>query len=101
MANQTSFQPVRQILVVEDEEINREILKEMLQDGFDVVLAENGREALECISSRSEMLSLILLDLNLPDSSGLDILRQIKADERVSRIPVIVVTSETAAEGPS
>ncbi len=98
MANQTSFQPVRQILVVEDEEINREILKEMLQDGFDVVLAENGREALECISSRSEMLSLILLDLNLPDSSGLDILRQIKADERVSRIPVIVVTSETAAE---
>ena len=88
----------RRILLIEDEFINQEILKLYLEDRYDLVLAGTGAEALSIIHSQYEMLSLILLDLNLPDISGLDILREVKADARYARLPVIVMTSDADAE---
>ncbi len=88
----------RRILLVEDELINRELLKLFLEESYDLVLAETGTEALRIIHSQHSMLSLILLDLNLPDISGFDILREIRADARLARLPVIVMTSDSDAE---
>ena len=99
--NQTAFRPSRdrrRILLIEDEYVNQEILKMFLEDSYDLVVAGTGTEALNIIRSQYEMLSLILLDLNLPDLSGLDILRQVKADSRTARLPVIVATSDGDAE---
>ena len=99
--NQTTFRPShdrRRILLIEDEYVNQEILKLFLEDSYDLVVAGTGTEALNIIQSQHETLSLILLDLNLPDLSGLDILRQVKADTRTSRLPVIVMTSDAEAE---
>jgi len=86
------------LLVVEDEFINREILNMILSGYYDVLFAENGSEAIEILNSRYETLSLVLLDLNLPDMHGLEVLKKIKSDKRLVRVPVIVMTAEKDAE---
>ena len=88
----------RRILIVEDELINQEMLKIVLDDVYDTISAETGAEALARLAEGSETISLVLLDLNLPDMHGLDVLKQMKADSRSARIPVIVMTAEKDAE---
>ena len=88
----------RRILIVEDELINQELLRIMLSETYDVLFASTGTEALKIIESEHQTLSLILLDLNLPDMKGMDILRQLKADPAAAKVPVIVMTSERESE---
>ena len=88
----------RRILIVEDEPVNQEMLRFMLEESYELFMAGTGKEALEMFFSESDAFSLILLDLNLPDMHGLDVLRQIKADPQTSRVPVIVMTAEKNAE---
>ena len=88
----------RLVLIVEDEYINRELLKAYLENDYELLFAETGAEALETIRARSETLSLVLLDLILPDLNGLEILRLIKQDAELTRIPIIVLTSDTESE---
>ncbi|MBQ8095356.1 MAG: EAL domain-containing protein [Clostridia bacterium] len=88
----------RKILVVEDERINRELLGMILSDTYDVLNAEDAKSAFRILWENQKVISLILLDLNLPDAHGLDILRQVKADPSTARIPVIVITSDREAE---
>ena len=88
----------RHVLIVEDDEINREILEYNLAEEYETICTGNGREALEIIRENSGTLSLVLLDLNLPDINGMDILRWIKDDAQFSRIPVIVMTSDRESE---
>ena len=88
----------RKILVVEDEMINRLLLGNMLQEQYDVVLAEDGSRTLEILEKEYGTLSLVLLDLNLPDMKGIDILQWIISDGRMARLPVIVITADEGAE---
>ncbi len=88
----------RQILIVEDEFVNREILKINLERDYDILTAETGAQTLALVAENADTLSLVLLDLNLPDIHGMDILHRLKEDEQFSRIPVIVLTSDTEAE---
>ncbi len=99
--SQVRFRPAekkRRILIVEDELINREILKTILQDDYELVLAGTGTEAQNAIHEQFDTLSLILLDLNLPDIHGLDLLRETKSDIRYAHIPVVVLTADSDAE---
>ena len=93
-----SFGGKRRILVVEDEFVNQEILKMILADAYDVVIAGTGEAALEEVRTSGDRLSLILLDLNLPDMHGLEVLRCLKEDGRYARLPVIVMTADREAE---
>ena len=88
----------RRILIVEDELINQEMLKIVLDSVYDIISAETGTEALARLAEESETISLVLLDLNLPDMHGLEVLKQMKADSTTARIPVIVMTAEKDAE---
>lgn len=88
----------RKILIVEDEFVNREILIAMLDSEYEMIPAESGAEAEEILSRQCAELSLVLLDLNLPDRHGLDILRGMKADPCTAKIPVIILTSDKEAE---
>ena len=88
----------RRILIVEDELVNREILKINLEQDYEILTAETGAEGMEIIRAQADTLSLVLLDLILPDTHGLDILRRIKESSLVSRLPVIVLTSDKDAE---
>ena len=98
---QINFRPTaekRRILLVEDEFINQEILKSYLTEAYEVLTADTGEEALAVLLEEQERMSLVLLDLNLPDMHGLDVLSRIKADARTARIPVIVMTADSEAE---
>ena len=88
----------RRILIVEDEFINQEILRYMLEESYELLVADTGRAALEIVRDQSQTLSLILLDLNLPDMHGLEVLQQVKADPQTAHLPVIVLTAEKDAE---
>ena len=88
----------RRILLIEDEMINQELLKMILSDSYEILPALTGTIALELVRDNFETLSLVLLDLNLPDMHGLDVLRQLKADPQLARIPVIVMTADRDAE---
>ena len=88
----------RQILIADDEMINREILGEILKTDYEVLFASDGRETMDMIRTHSATLSLVLLDIMMPVMTGLEILKAIKADAELSRIPVIVMTSEKDTE---
>ena len=88
----------RVVLIVDDEEINRELLGLMLQGSYDVIYAENGAEALEIIKENKNLLSLILLDLIMPEMDGFELLGILKAEPELAQIPVVVLTAEDSAE---
>ncbi len=56
----------RQVLVADDDNINRQLLKFMLQDNYDVLLAENGQEALDILHENKDEISLVLTDILMP-----------------------------------
>ena len=88
----------RRILLIEDDVICQEMMKESIGDTYDVVIAESGEEALDIIRAQYDTLSMVLLDLNLPGIKGTDVLSRIKSDPEYSRLPVIVMTSDNEAE---
>ena len=88
----------RRILIVDDEEINRLLLKNILEEDYEVLLASNGKEALEIAGREEGRLSLILLDLLMPVMDGYQFFTTLQKDEQLSRIPVVVLTSEKEAE---
>ena len=88
----------RRVLVVDDDEINRAILGNILSDKYDVSYAENGQQAYEMINERMTTYSLVLLDLMMPVMDGFEFLKLIRAEESSSNVPVIVMTSESDAE---
>lgn len=86
------------MLVVDDEQINRELLGFILSTDYDVLYAADGREAMEQIHAHQSMLSLVLLDLKMPVMDGFEVLDRMREEQLLSRIPVIVLTSEKQAE---
>ncbi len=82
------------ILITDDEEPIRELIKYNVEKaGFETVCAENALQAVQL--ARTQSPSLILLDLMLPDMSGLDACRILKGDEATKSIPIIMVTAKT------
>ena len=81
-----------QILIVEDNEINRETLKAMLSDEYRILEAENGQEALDVLNANKGSVALILLDVMMPVMDGYTFLDIVKKDSVLSLIPVIVTT---------
>ncbi|MGN0995385.1 MAG: EAL domain-containing protein [Candidatus Ventricola sp.] len=82
----------KQILVVEDNELNRAILGEILAEEYQVLEAENGQVALDILHERGDSISLILLDMMMPVMDGFTFLDRVKSDQELALIPVIVMT---------
>ena len=86
------------VLVVDDEEINRELLGNILHEKYRVEYACDGEEAMQCIRRDRNILSCILLDLSMPKKSGFEVLSEIRTDETLSHIPVMILTAHQEAE---
>lgn len=86
------------ILIVDDEEINRQILGNIIESEYKVIFATNGKEALEKIHDQRDGISLVLLDILMPEVSGFDVLKQMNSEELLAKLPVIVLTSEKDSE---
>ena len=88
----------KQILVVEDNELNREILCAILKESYQVLQAENGQAALALLRRQGEEISLILLDVVMPEMDGYALLDILRGDPVLSSIPVIVTTQSNSEE---
>ena len=88
----------RKILIAEDEFINQQILSMILQNEYEVILANNGQEALDILQNHHKDISLVLLDLVMPVMDGYEVLRRVQDDPVLKRIPIIVLTSDKSAE---
>ena len=84
----------QQILIVDDSEMNREILTEMLQDDFRILEAENGEEALKMLKQYGTGISLMLLDIVMPVMNGFEVLAAMAREHWMDDIPVIMISSE-------
>jgi two-component system cell cycle response regulator DivK len=82
---------VKTILIVEDAALNRDLLVQLLEHDYRLVLAEDGKAALDCAAQ--EKPDLILMDLSLPRMDGWEATRRLKANETTARIPVIVLSA--------
>lgn len=86
------------ILIVEDNEMNRLLLSRILESAYTVHTAENGRQALEEIERLGTRLSIVLLDIVMPVMNGFDVLRAMNAGNITDDIPVIMISSNDDAE---
>jgi len=96
----------KNIMIIEDNPSDIELTRRALEKSHIVnklIVAEDGQDALECLFSgnpltgpkMNELPALILLDLKLPKVDGLQVLRRIRADERTSRLPVVILTTSS------
>lgn len=85
------------ILIVDDSEFNRAILKEILEETYEIIEADGGNEALHKIDEYGMKISLVLLDIIMPDKDGFDVLKYMKEERLISDIPVIIISSEDSA----
>jgi two-component system chemotaxis response regulator CheY len=86
-------------LVVDDSRAMRSILaKILMQLGFEVLQAGDGREAIGVLSSQPEPFQLVLSDWNMPEMDGLQLLKALRANPKFSEVPVVMVTTETRVE---
>ena len=86
------------ILIADDIELNRDALEVVLDGQYDLLFAENGKEALEIMCMHREDLSMLILDLNMPVMNGYEVMERLREDELLQHIPVIVLTADKSAE---
>lgn len=86
------------ILIAEDEEINRTILREILKDKYRILEAENGHQAVFCLEAEKDAIALILLDIHMPKLDGFGVMDYLNESELNEKIPVIVTTSDESAD---
>lgn len=86
------------ILIVDDMDLNREMLAEILRTEYDIEEAENGIKALEVIRQKKDELAAILLDLVMPEMDGFQVLEVLNQEKLIGIIPVLVISGENTVE---
>ena len=86
----------KKILIVDDSEMNRALLEDMLADDYDIVEAENGMEALAYLHEHELEIFLMLLDIVMPVMDGFETLAMMNKNGIIKHIPVIMISAETA-----
>lgn len=85
----------QKIMIVDDTDINREILSEMLKNSYEIIEAENGMQAISILEEHDYDISLLLLDIVMPELDGFDVLKYMNRNNCIDSIPVIMISSET------
>jgi two-component system cell cycle response regulator DivK len=87
---------MKRILIVEDNELNRDLLIQLLEDDYVLITADNGAAGVEM--ARQERPDLILMDMSLPVMDGWEATRRIKADKGLGGIPIIALTAHAMSD---
>lgn len=85
------------ILIVDNSEFNRAILKEILEETYEIIEADGGNEALHKIDEYGMKISLVLLEIIMPEKDGFEVLKYMEEERLISDIPVIIISSEDSA----
>ena len=87
----------QRILIVDDAKLNRDILKEILGETYSYLEAENGNQAIQMIGENIGI-DLMLLDINMPQMNGFEVLKIMKRSQCIAETPVIMISSEDAVD---
>ena len=88
----------QQLLIVDDSEINREILTEILKDDYRILQAENGEEGIRILQEHENDIALVLLDILMPGLNGFDVLNLMNINHWIEDIPVIIISAENSGD---
>ena len=86
------------ILIVDDAELNRELLREILQDEYEILEAEDGKTALDIIAKKQGQIQAILLDLVMPEMDGFAVLQKLRENKVIEKVPVLVISGESSTQ---
>ena len=86
----------QKILIADDSEMNRSILADMLGDDYDIIEAENGKEAVALLQKQAAQIDLVLLDIVMPEMDGFGVLREMNDFRWIENTPVIMISAESA-----
>ena len=86
------------LLVIDDEAINRAVLRKIFCDEYDVQDEDNGRKGLEHLLKEEDRISAVLLDVMMPEMTGIEVLQHLKTLGVLERVPVFLITSETSEQ---
>lgn len=89
---------MQKILVVDDMEINRELLRTILEKKYTIEVAANGKQALQILQKKEPDLSAVLLDLQMPEMDGFAVITAMEERNLLEKIPVLIISSEQATE---
>ena len=87
----------QKLLIVDDSEFNRDILKEILGSSYDYLEAENGNQAIQILEVHPEI-DLMLLDINMPQMNGFQVLEHMGELQWIDEVPVVMISSEESVE---
>ncbi|MCI8914777.1 MAG: response regulator, partial [Lawsonibacter sp.] len=82
------------ILVADDSDMNRNILRAMLEESYDIIEVEDGEQAVAVLQQKEQEISLLLLDLLMPNLDGFGVLTAMNQYSWIESIPVIMITAE-------
>lgn len=82
----------RQILIIEDNEINHDILTSILEDDYNILIAENGKVGMQMLRQHSSEINVVLLDIQMPVMNGYEVLQEARKDPLLKEIPIIITT---------
>lgn len=92
------MQTCNTLLVVDDVQINRMILRAMFKDEYEILEAENGEQGMALLRKNRSRIATVLLDLLMPVKDGYEVLQEMEEDAELSGIPVVVITADSSAE---
>lgn len=87
----------QKLFIVDDSELNRDILKEILGSSYDYLEAENGTQAIQILEVHPEI-DLMLLDINMPQMNGFQVLEHMRELQWIDEVPVVMISSEESVE---
>ena len=86
----------QKILIADDSEMNRELLAAILEEEYDIIQANDGVQAVDCLQRHAEEISLLLLDIVMPHMDGLEVLSYMNKEHWIDAIPVVIISSENS-----
>lgn len=90
------IQQKQKILIVDDSEMNRNLLMVILEDEYEIIQAKDGVQAVDYLQKHAEELSLILLDLVMPQMDGFEVLVYMNKEHWIENVPVVIISAEDA-----
>ena len=88
----------RTVLITDDVELNRAILREILRSDYHLLEAADGVETMEVLNTHSDSISAVLLDVIMPNMDGFEVLQKMHEQKILQKIPVLLVSSDNTVE---
>ena len=86
----------QKILIADDSEMNRELLAAILEEEYEIIQANDGVQAVDCLQRQAEEISLLLLDIVMPHMDGFEVLSYMNKEHWIDAIPVVIISSENS-----